>query len=94
VVMPSCSPNMDWPIVPVRWQFRGQLAVPCGQVPMAETDARDLAVVLAQLAGDRGYLNESKARAFEWAEQHSWEALLPLYREELSRAVAVAGSRV
>lgn len=94
VVMPSCSPNLDWPIVPVAWRYRGALPVPAGQVQMAETDAVDLARVLNHLAEDRDYLNDSRDRACKWAVEHSWEALLPLYLDELSRAVDVLGSRV
>lgn len=87
VVMPGCPPNPEmWPIVPVRWQYRGQLQVPAGMIPLAETDARDLAVVLGRLAREPGELNVWRAKADQWAREHSWEALLPLYVEELGRA--------
>lgn len=88
VVMPSCSPNAEmWPICPVRWQYRGQLPVPAGMVPLAETDARDLAVVLSRLAREREELEAWQGLARSWAQAHSWEALRPLYEEELARAI-------
>jgi glycosyltransferase involved in cell wall biosynthesis len=87
VVMPACPPNPEmWPIVPVRWQYRGQIEVPAGSIPLAETDARDLAAVLGRLRSDELALYEAQSAARAWAAAHSWEALLPLYRVELERA--------
>lgn len=94
VVMPSCSPNLDWPVVPAAWRYRGSLPVPAGQVQMAETDVPDLARVLNLLAEDRDALLGAQLAAERWASEHSWEAMLPLWRDELSRAVDALGSRV
>lgn len=91
VVMPACPPNDTmWPIVPVQWQYRGEVMVPAGSIPLAETNARDLAIVLGRLAAEPEELAAARKAARAWAEEHSWEALLPLYREELGRAAELA----
>lgn len=87
VVMPGCPPNAEmWPVETARWAWRGELPVPCGQLPLAATDPRDLAAVLGRLAADPEALAAAQARSCRWAAEHSWEALLPLYEEELARA--------
>lgn len=87
VVMPSCPPNGDWPIIPLRWQFQGTIAVPCGEIPMVATDRPYLVATLERLATDRQFLDDAKLRSVEWAARNSWKALRPLYEAEFERAV-------
>jgi hypothetical protein len=87
VVMPSCPPNMDWPVVGCRWKFRGTIAVPTGTIPLVETDPHHLAEQLDRLALDPGSLATSQTGSRGWAADHSWDALLPLYERELGLAV-------
>jgi len=87
VVMTDCPPNPTmWPVLPVRARAKGELGTPSGPVKMWEADERLLGAQLDALAADRGALHEAQAASRAWAVAHSWEALLPMYREELALA--------
>lgn len=88
VAMPACPPNLDWPVIPLRWKYKGHIGVPAGQVPLAVTDPDDLARRLDELALAHEALGYYRTEAKEWARAHSWEALLPLYEAELEHAFA------
>lgn len=92
VAMPDCPPNGEWPIVPLAWRYRGTINVPCGTIPMCETDARRMAHTVNELARDDGLLAAYQAASLAWAAEHSWEALLPMYQEELALAAGLVES--
>lgn len=95
VVMPDCPPNGEmWPVVPVRWRYRGEVPVPAGPMQLVLTDPLELAAVLSRLADDPVELAYARGQAAGWAETHSWAALLPLYEAELARAADSQRRRV
>lgn len=85
VVMPDVSPNREWPVVPVDCYERSYITCPGGDVPMVSVDPRKLAAVIGELCHPP-VLAEAKAASRAWAAAHSWEALAPLWRDELARA--------
>jgi hypothetical protein len=87
VVMPDASPQRDdWPVLPVRAHPGRLVNTPCGGVALANTDPNALATELDRLAADPAAVALAQLRSQAWAHANSWEALLPLYREELARA--------
>lgn len=87
VLMTDCSPNQVWPgpRVPV-WQTEMVRTVG-GHIPVASCDSGHLADAMAVLADpDSSALAEHRDAAAEWVAGHSWEALEPMWRDELERA--------
>lgn len=87
--MPTCPPNLDWPIYPLDWTFRGTIAVPAGELPMVETDPKFLAAALDRIADNPELRATMQQEASRWAYEHSWRVLAPQYLTELQRAVEV-----
>lgn len=89
VVMTGCEPNLTtWPVAPIRSQPGTTIRTPGGPVTLQDPDPADLATVIDRLAGDPAEVDALKARARDWATVHTWDALGPLYRAELERALA------
>lgn len=88
VVMADVEPNpQSWPIEPVPATIAGKLPVPAGHVDIAEVRPEQLAEVMRRLASSPRDLAEARDRSRQWATEHSWERLAPLYWEELARAI-------
>lgn len=84
VVMPDVSPNEVWPgpRVPAR---EGQtVATRAGLIPLYDTDPAALADCLSAL--DSETVAKLHHEATEWAEANSWDALKPVWEDELARA--------
>lgn len=84
VVMSDVSPNEVWPgpRVPAR---EGQtVATRAGLIPLYDTDPVALAECLNEL--DAEIVGKLHQEAREWAEANSWDALRPLWQDELARA--------
>lgn len=88
VVMPTCSPNLDWPVLGVPVLDWSQARMPGGEIDLAAVSARKLANAIDCLAADPRFLEEQKARSREWASQHSWTVMEPVYRRQLEAAIA------
>ncbi len=86
LVMPDCSPNEVWPGPKIPVAGRREVYMRPGLVEVCDPDPRSLAEIMSRLAGDRDELAALQAEARAWAEANSWEALEPLWREELGRA--------
>lgn len=85
-IMPDVEPNGDWPAVLVPAHGGGTIATPGGVLKLAQTKPADVAAAVDRLARDRAWLAGAKEAARSWTLGHSWEALAPLWRDELARA--------
>ena len=85
-VMPACPPNPDWPIIPVPYREHGEIDTPAGRIPLVETQPADIGRTVAVLAADEAGLRARRQAAYEWAAQHSWDALTGVWLDELDRA--------
>jgi glycosyltransferase involved in cell wall biosynthesis len=86
VMMPNVEPQSGWPIVPVDAVRERPARMRGGKVPMWSVDP----VVLARrldgvLSADVTWVVRESERVRAWAEAHSWERLLPVWQDELSR---------
>ena len=88
VVMPDVSPNTEcWPVVPVPARLTGRVPMPAGQVPLAEVRPEQLLEVMRRLAGSPRDLRAAKEQSIAWAEEHSWEKMVPRYMTEIQRVI-------
>lgn len=78
LVMTDLIPNHEWPGPRVPAEFWRKITMPCGRVPVYDTDPRDLARVMDDMA-DPETRHRHQAESREWAQAHSWEALRPLW---------------
>lgn len=85
-VMPDVAPNGDWPAMLVPCGGNGTIATQGGVLRMVATKPADLARAVDVLARDRGVLATWREAGRLWAHGHSWEALAPLWLDELQRA--------
>jgi hypothetical protein len=90
VVMSDCSPNRDWPIMPVPVVDWSRARMPGGEIDLAAVSARSLGAAIDRLAADQATLTEFQECSVWWARKHSWEALKPVYLERLSEAIELA----
>jgi glycosyltransferase involved in cell wall biosynthesis len=89
VVMTDCEPNLTtWPVAPVRSEPGTTIRTPGGPVTLHDPDPADLVAVIERLADNPAEVDALKGRARTWAATHTWDALAPLYRAELERALA------
>jgi glycosyltransferase involved in cell wall biosynthesis len=86
LVMTDCSPNEVWPGPRVKSRRRWWVHMRCGQVEMHDADPGQLTLLMQQLAEDRDEVDKWKAESRAWAEANTWDALRPLWLEELERA--------
>jgi glycosyltransferase involved in cell wall biosynthesis len=88
VAMTDCDPNpATWPISPVRCRPGLTIRTPGGTIVLNAPDPGHLAAVLDRLAANPAEVADLKQRARLWAAANTWDALRPLYRAELERAV-------
>jgi hypothetical protein len=82
VVMTDTEPNRDWPVrlVPGRVSTVRTVA---GSIPCCDVDEAALTDTLRRVDEWR---DDLEAARLEWLNTHSWEALLPVWREALEDA--------
>lgn len=85
VFMPAISPNTAWPILPIPHINAGIARMKGGRVPIVDFRHDEIAILLQTWLRDFAQIDYQRQVVRHWAEQHSWEALLPLWREELER---------
>ena len=89
VMMPNTAPQDDWPIVPVDAVAERPARMKGGKVPMVSVDPVVLARRLdAVLSADVPWVVRESERVRTWAEAHSWQQLLPVWRDELAKVSA------
>lgn len=82
VVMTDCPPNpQTWPIKPLS-HGRGRLIrTPGGNIPTHVVSARSIGQALMRYERHPGTLPKQMEQSLQWAEDHSWEVLKPMYDE-------------
>lgn len=86
VVMSDCSPNEVWPGPRVQVTRTQTVATRGGVLPLYDTDPQVLADTLDDLATQPDILAKLRHEATEWATANSWQALTPMWHDELARA--------
>lgn len=85
VVMPDCSPNEVWPGPRLRARVSAHVHTAGGAIPLHDVDPVELAALVDDLAVDLEHVAKLKREAAEWAAAHTWQALRPLWLDELER---------
>lgn len=86
LVLSATSPNDDWPAMLLHARPGGSVRTAAGEIGFANVDPRILATAIDSLAQDPGTVERLRRLASEWANDHSWAALRPLYETELAAA--------
>lgn len=82
-VLPSCPPNRTWPAVHVKAaKSRQRMKSQGGDLALYDTDPQELAAATVD-ALDRQ--TELAPRVRAWARDNSWDALAPVWLDELAR---------
>ncbi len=74
LVMTDTSPNMSWPITPLKVHTKQHVRVPGGQITLAGANYNNIAQVLDDLATDHEKRWEMQRLSRMWAEARSWRA--------------------
>ena len=83
VMMPDCSPNMDWPIIPVEAIPSRHVPMQCGVVETFECYSNALGLTIDNLSMRRQVLAEYMEKSLEWVSRNTWSVLAPLYHSEI-----------
>lgn len=86
VVMPDVSPNEVWPGPRVPATSTATVGTRAGLLPLHDVDPRALAEAMDELAANPELVGKLRAEAAEWVAGNTWEALKPMWLEELARA--------
>jgi hypothetical protein len=86
VVMPDCPPNTVWPGPKVQVDGWRRVRMRCGRVDVCDPSPVHLAKIINGLARYPERVDRWKAESRAWAEANTWDALRPLWLDELSRA--------
>jgi hypothetical protein len=86
VVMPDCSPNQDWPTIPVAAVSSGKLRTKGGSVPLHDVTPQNLARTVKPWLADPERLEAKRVEVRGWAEANSWEVLGPVWLAALEDA--------
>lgn len=73
-------------LYPIWGRNRGVLNTGTGRVRMMAADQRNIAALLDELARDPERVRAQQELSLGWAQAHTWDAMLPLYRDELALA--------
>jgi hypothetical protein len=86
VLMPDCSPNRDWPIVPLYCEPGKVVHMQTGPVQLHGVYARTIMDELKALNSNRHRLHELHRKTSEWAQRHTWAMLKEKYHREINIA--------
>lgn len=88
LVMPGCSPNLDWPIIPMPFEYDGATLNAYGNsIPLAQVQPKTLAALMDDLARNPERVGKARANARIYAEFQSWGSLEQVIREHLGHAI-------
>ena len=83
-MMPDVIENSLWPILPLPARKGRLQRVPFGMVPTWGIRPNAIAHEIDKINRNRDRLAEAQHRAIDWADNNSWEAWLPAYRDALA----------
>lgn len=86
VVMSDCSPNEVWPGPRVPTSCTREVRTRCGNLPLHDADPRALAETMDELAANGELIDKLRHEAAEWVAGNTWDALKPMWLDELERA--------
>jgi hypothetical protein len=82
-LLPAISPNEWYPAVLTKTSLNGRLFTQAGPIRIGTPLPSSIASAIDLLARDRGALAAQRRRTAGWADEHSWDALLPYWRRAL-----------
>jgi hypothetical protein len=85
VIMTDCSPNMDWPIIPLESEPSRHLQMQCGIVETFDARANNVGSIMNHLYINRQILADAQEKAWDWAQENTWEKLAPMYFAQLDK---------
>lgn len=83
-VATNCVPNHTWPIEPIQCSPGRQVKLPGGWIDTHDCDPNSVADAVRNVLPN---LPQRRRSVIQWANDNSWEALAPLWRERLEQAV-------
>lgn len=86
VFMTDCSPNLNWPVVPLSSDLSKTVRMQTGPVETYEASPPLLANLLKHYANNRKGLAEHQAHSRCWANLNRWSVLKEMYYAELDLA--------
>lgn len=86
VVMSDCSPNDVWPGPRIPCTSSQTVATRAGVIPLHDCDPHALAAGLDELATNPTLLDKYRQEAADWTQANTWDALRPMWEDELARA--------
>lgn len=88
VLMTACPPNDEYPALPIEHTGYEHINTPAGPVPVFAANPQRIVDELVSFQKMPDRLQYWKIRARQWAEERSWERMLPRYLQELERAAS------
>jgi hypothetical protein len=82
-VLPRIPPNDWYPALLTKTSLNGRLFTQAGPLRIGTPVPSSIAAAIDMLARDRTQLAVHRGRVAGWAEDHSWDALLPTWRAAL-----------
>ncbi len=86
-MMSECSPNLDWPIIPLQGDIGRVIEMQTGPVETYEVYSNQVANALKGYASDLNRLERDRQRVSQWAADNTWDALEYVYHVALSRSL-------
>lgn len=86
VMMPDCIPNRMWPGPRVPTTKGGAMRTHTGRIPLYHAQVPEMVKMMNAFNRDLGAVATEQMRARQWALDNDWDALRPLYVEELELA--------
>lgn len=86
VVMSDCPPNDVWPGPRIPTTGTQTVATRAGVIPLHDCDPHALAVCLDDLATNPVLVDKYRQEAADWVHANTWDALRPMWEDELARA--------
>jgi len=86
VMMPDCSPNLDWPIWPLPSDASKVLQTPAGDVQTFDVLSNDLRTAMNTVAASPKLLEPYHERMQEWVDHNCWGSRAPVYYDAIETA--------
>lgn len=88
VLMPDVSPQSQWwPIIPIPHRRYSDVRLKGGVIPRVECAPSAITDAVIRFLADPAFMERQRRTVRAWAEDHSWERLLPVWEDALRRSV-------